>query len=296
MRQRALVVLALAVCALSISASSEDRVTAEIARVERFLTALDPATVSELVRELVPAYRARIETARKAETPHLRLYRLRSPFLGSAMLGYLDEYKAAAENLAAFEAHWNAQRPRFTNLKPRGASAFHKALAEAAINRSEKLFNAALAYAKVDTPQSGLYYVAEARANLDFANFVASLDGGQSLRLSVDPGSLRGTADALEKEALALFEKDPASRASIPVSARLKEARELLDRGSNHGAALGLAETRLELKRQSGDANAPGPANDQELAQFINASSSPSTLPARKAAQVRVALIRWPYT
>ena len=296
MRQRALVVLALAVCTLSMSAGSEDRVTAEIARVDQFLTALDPATVSAMVRDLVPAYRARIETARKTDTPHLRLYRLRSPFLGSAMLAYLDEYKAAAENLATFEAHWNSQRARFANLKPRGATPLQKALAEASINRAEKVFNAALAYAKVDTPSSGLYYVAEARAHLDFANFVASLDGAQPLRLNVDAKSLRATADALETETLALFEKDPASRAAISVSARLKEARELLDRGSNYGAALGLAETRLELKRQSGAPDTPGPANDQQLAEFISASSTPSALPARKAAQVRVTLIRWPYT
>jgi hypothetical protein len=49
--------------------------------------------------------------------------------------------------------------------------------------------------------------------------------------------ALRDALEALERETVAAFAVDPASPAMIPVSARLKEARELLERSSLDAAA-----------------------------------------------------------
>ena len=80
----------------------------------------------------------------------------------------------------------------------------------------------------------------------------------------VDPRILgERVADSfeLEAETLKFFALDPASRASIPVSARLKEARELIDQKTNEGATLLLLEARLTLSRQQASKDEPAPAS-----------------------------------
>jgi hypothetical protein len=101
------------------------------------------------------------------------------------------------------------------------------------------------------------------------------------------------------------------------VSARLKEARELFERGSREGAALALLECRLELNRLSRQRGAgtvpaePAPTEAAEgslLAPFRAVPASGDVvafyrsffksrpLVAAAAKVVTVTLIRWPYT
>jgi hypothetical protein len=75
----------------------------------------------------------------------------------------------------------------------------------------------------------------------------------------------------------------------IPVSAKLKESRELLDRKYVSGAALSLLEARSRFEKSADD---KVPASLDALA----AERAPA--PAKKVlpASVTVTLVRWPYT
>lgn len=296
MKSRLLAVCALALLACPAHADFAGRLAAEIDRVGASLESVDPNTVHEQLRPLVQAYRERLAETRRIESPLLRLYRFRGAYLGAEIFTYMGEHKEAAGSLDAFEKLWKAEAPRFADLRAAGSTPLQRALTETAANRAEKVYRASLAYAKVDTPHSGLYYLAEAEANRRFGAFVASLPVAAIGDANPDANKVRAAADALEAETLAFFGKDRANREAIAVSARLKEARELLDRGSLHGAQLGLAETRLELVRRSADPKAAGPADDAQLAQWLTASALPAPAGKRDKAPVTVSLVRWPYT
>lgn len=296
MKRHLLAACALVLLACPAGADFDQRLQAEIDRVGKSLDSVDPATLHEQLRPLVQAYRERLADAVKAETPLVRLYRLRSPYLGAGILTYIAAHDSAAGSLDSLEKLWTSERPHFQKLSAGGSSPLQRALTETAVNRAEKLFNASLAYAKVDAPSSGLYYIAEAEANRKFAEFVASLTVPAGGDLRPEVARIRASADALENDTLAFFGKNRVNRDAIPVSAKLKEARELLDRGSLHGAQLALGETRLELARRTGDPKTPGPATDAQLAQWLTASSAPVARGRGGKAPVKVSLVRWPYT
>ena len=119
----------------------------------------------------------------------------------------------------------------------------------AALDDPSGLFNASLAYAKVTEPAAGLYYISDAVANRRFADFAASVEFSEEGAKAPEADALRSAWTALETEALKVFEADPVGRTAIGPSARLKETRELIDRGSLAGATLLLLESRLEEGR-----------------------------------------------
>src|SRR5207253_8662714 len=67
--------------------------------------------------------------------------------------------------------------------------------------------------------------------------------------------------EAMETDMLRTFEKDPGAPAMIGVSVRLKEARELLDRGSLSGATLLLLEAKLAYGRATVSPASPSHAS-----------------------------------
>jgi hypothetical protein len=189
-------------------------------------------------------------------------------------------------------------------------------LVQRAANRAEKHYWAALPYGRADSPASGLYYLGEAEAQRSFGDFVSTLDlpAGKPPEgeTALDPGALQAALEGLEGEIGKSFAADPSTQSLNGLSARLKEARELFERGSREGAALALLECRLELNRQRGAGTAePALAQAAEgslLAPFRAVPASADVVPfyrslfrsqplaAAASKAVTVTLIRWPYT
>ena len=79
---------------------------------------------------------------------------------------------------------------------------------------------------------------------------------------------------------LKVFDKDPAAPAMIGVSVRLKEARELFDRGSLAGATLLLLEARLSYGRNTApdvgaDVKPPADLPKDSMAELWRNSDNP---------------------
>ncbi|HEX9984089.1 MAG TPA: hypothetical protein VGF69_12545 [Thermoanaerobaculia bacterium] len=149
----------LAVVLLLACGRDRDPVEPELARLE----ALKPpkATVTQ------------IAAVRAAKTAELRLYRLREAFVSVETAAFLSAHPAAGNDMASLEALWKQQAPKITRddaVRP----LLHAARIEAATNRGRKLYDASLPYGKASGPGDGLYYLAEALANLKFAEWMIS--------------------------------------------------------------------------------------------------------------------------
>ena len=222
----------------------------ELDRLERSLTSLDTAKLPTDLTFMFKVSREGLDRARAAKTPLVRLYRLRQPFVAVESLLFFDERKDSAADLARMEKLWKERRPFHEKARPAArGTILVRALQQAASNRAAKLFRASLPYAKVDSPFSGVFYLSEAEGNLRFRDFLAKLATPASEgRPSSD--EIGEALKILETDAIALFEKDPASRTAIPASAALKEARELFDQNLVEGASLLLLESQLELSKR----------------------------------------------
>lgn len=253
----------------------EARVTRELDRLAAVQTKLEAGGVPEIVKQSVAPNRAALERVRKTASPQLRLYRLRDAFVGIESVAFVAEQKEATKSTDAFVMLWKA-RPVQAVAAPAGAPLVHEALVQSSSNRAEKLYRASLPYGKADGPFSGVYYLGEAHANAAFARFVASL-GARVAEAPPDAKVLNAAIDAMETDMLRTFEKDPAAPNMIPVSVRLKEARELLDRGSLAGATLLLLEARLTY----GHATAPATG-----APAAPAAEAPADLPRDSMAEL----------
>lgn len=242
-------------CAEPLAASPplEESVESEIARLEKELAGIRPDSLPPQFQEALGSARNQIANARSAKSPLLRLYRLRDAFITTESLAFIAANRRASENLGSFERLWNGKRSAFDPRPDReGGSLLQRALTQGAANRGEKLFRASLPYAKVDSPLSGLYYVSEAEGNRKFREWVEALAAPDESSKAPSERDLSAALNALDTETLALFEQDPVSRNPIPVSAKLKEAREMLESGRLEGATLALIESRLGLTRRQG--------------------------------------------
>ncbi|MEO8219061.1 MAG: hypothetical protein ABI718_18450 [Acidobacteriota bacterium] len=309
--------------------SIDSRLNKEFDRVEQSLHQLESTKLPEGLQGLLKTHQASFNEAKNAKSPLLRLYRLRNSDIGVTALQFLTTQKAAGENVASLESLWKTRQPAFDGAeRDMPGPAVLVALRQAAGNRARKFFYASLPYGKTASPSSGLYYFAEAEGNLRFRGFVESLLAGQESEQSRPPGAetLAQALEHLETRTLQAFEDDPVVPATIPVSSRLKETRELLDQNEIEGATLALLESQLEFSRQtknvSADPAATGEVKPAEssLGELISAMAredEPQT--ARiirndvqplyaslfvattaanktKSAPVTVTLVRWPYT
>ena len=289
MKSRSLLMVALLIVS-ACRAASADPVPQELDRLSALLTKIEADGVPDMLKETFAPNRAAIERARKTTSPQLRLYRLREAYVGVETVAFVAAQKDAAGNLDKFIALWNA-RPVSATTTP-AAPLLQAALVQTATNRAEKLYRASLPYGKADGPLSGLYYLGEAHANAAFARLVASMDAHDAEEMPKEK-TLRNALAAMETDMLRVFEKDPAAPAMIGVSVRLKEARELLDRGSLAGATLLLREAKLAYDR----ATTKTAIEVDPVAELGRVGeTSAAILPAAAAKQVRVTLIRWPYT
>jgi len=300
------------------------RLRGELDRLDGVLKRLETASQGG-VSKAAGTLRDQIAGARRASSPSVLVYQLRAPYVGVEQLAFTWEHQEAGKDIGKLEALWKERGPRFKAvpgpIPHPSAAPLLAALAQRAANRAEKHYRAALPYGRADSPASGLYYLGEAEAQRSFGDFVSTLDlpveAVEGTAAAVDPGALQAALEGLEGEIGKSFAADPATQSLNGLSARLKEARELFERGSREGAALALLECRLEinrLDRQRGAGTAPAepaPAEAAEgslLSPFRAVPASGDVVPfyrslfqsrplaAAAAKVVTVTLIRWPYT
>jgi hypothetical protein len=301
--------------------SVEVRLRRELDRLDGVLKQLDTASQGGLGKA-AGDLRGQLAGARQASSPSVLVYQLRAPYVGVEQLAFTWEHREAGKDLGRLEALWKERGPRFQGAPgPVPAAPLLAALAQRAANRAEKHYRAALPYGRADSPASGLYYLGEAEAQRSFGDFVSTLDlpvgkppEGEA---ALDPGALQAALEGLEDEIEKSFAADPATQGLNGLSARLKEARELFERGSREGAALALLECRMEVNRLDRQRGAGTAAAEPALAQAAEGSllapfravpASTDIVPfyrslfrsrplaAAAAKTVTVTLIRWPYT
>jgi hypothetical protein len=178
------------------------------------------------------------------------LYRLSAARELLGAWDYASSHREARDQQAAFDAEWKragaeiASAPRATSVR---GSAFHRALAEAALGEVRVYHEASLEYAHATQPLFGLFYIGQAFAARDTDGFMAGLSAEPEGALPA-VRSLEPELDALESELLAAY-RPPRSIDEHPrfiaASGALKQARELDAAGLRFGALLRYLEAAL---------------------------------------------------
>ncbi len=178
------------------------------------------------------------------------LYRLSAARQLLEAFRYVSAQRETRDQQAAFDAEWKrageqiAATPRATTVR---GSAFHRALAEAALGEVRVYHEASLEYGHATQPLFGLFYIGQAFASRDTDAFVAGLSAEPEGALP-PLRSLEPELDALESELLAAYEP-PRSIDDHPrfiaASGALKQARELDAAGLRFGALLRYLEAAL---------------------------------------------------
>jgi hypothetical protein len=225
-------------------------------------------------------------------------YRSRDAFLKRETEEFLSDH--SVEDVAALEQVWTEVGEHYPPPPVPAGPLLQTALIEVARNRAEKLYRASLPAGKSTAAKDGAYYLAMAEASRRFADVIA-VEGRRET--PPDREQLRAALQALEREAYRQFERDPSRRALV-LSAKLKEARELLDRGSLAGATLTLLEAerdasptargRIEVTETT---SLHAAFRDHPAALSLLDAMTSRTLPVARAANapVTVTLIRWPF-
>jgi len=226
-------------------------------------------------------------------------YRSREAFLRRETAAFLADH--AVDDFDALQTLWADLGEHYPAPQTKAGPLLETALVEVARNRAEKLYRASLPYGRASTPKGGAYYLALAEASRKFAESITIDDRRET---PPDREQLRAALQSLEREAFEQFERDPSAR-SLIFSSRLKEARELIERGSLAGATLTLLETRRDASPTArGKIEVTG--NTTLHAAFRKEPAALALLDAMAShslaiedpagARVTVTLIRWPYT
>lgn len=302
---------------------SEASLQAEVARLDASLVRARAAKLPQDLAPVIEAGAKALDKARQAATTEARLYRLRDASVEIDSLSFLAEHQSQVRSVADVQAIADAQpkNPAVTT----GRTLLERALAQQTRNKAARVGAAAVPFAKVSAPADGLYYLAEARANERFQHVLQqpqSVDQAPERVPSHD--ALVAALESLDDLTLKNFGDAPTEGRMIPVSARLKEARELLDQHLDEAAALTLCEARLILSRQTAtpaQAKTPAPklppANDsmqrmlgglaaespeyagfiaRDVRPFYDSLYQPVVAKRTEPAAVTVTLLRWPYT
>ena len=247
-------VFALALLVLVLAADGravdKDPLAAEIARWTEFLRtnqSTDPIWTD--VKQAAGPVLARAEEALRRGRRHVALHRLAAARVNLAAAGYMAGRTAAErKDAAAFEAEWKRMgRILRIDLAPPAPAALAnvqpaavRALGEAALPQVRIFYDASFEYGRSTTPDNGLFYLGQARAQREFvalARSVSASSGGTAPKLR----PLAPELDDLEGELLAAY-RPPASIDRHPefiaASSILKEARELDSAGLRYGALL----------------------------------------------------------
>ena len=302
--------------AIALAAVTTSPVDAEYLRLDEQLKKLTTTGVrKELAPELQSA-RDALNRGANASGAEYRLYRLRDAFVTVERIEYVvDHWQDDLQTL------WNHEKPRFDKHETDRGSALERALAQSSATRADRYFEASLSYSKATNPLNGLYYLGEASANREFREFVRDLGSGAAEKTPT-ASQIASTLDALEIATLDFFSTRITTPDAIPVSARLKEARELLRAGRNEGAMLMAIEANIVLMDRGGampmkadSSTAPAGSMSSLLTEWVSNETQPERKTTREKAiafyagifsptqpvaaakpQVVVTLVRWPYT
>lgn len=163
---------------------------------------------------------------------------------------------AHGKDLAAFKSAWNGQGREIEKWEKRRAKSPRRdlpvaiqALQEVASSRLYHYHQAALNYARVDTVDSGLFYLGNAAGQRDFVELCGAFPAWSQERRPEILG-LEAALKELESDTVSLF-KQPRfsnSRKMYALNAGLKEVRQLVKEGARAGALLQLLEARLQFR------------------------------------------------
>lgn len=252
-------------------AEPSDRLTPEIERWAKFFR--ENRSTDELwgqIKGSVGPGLERVERARLGKRDLLALLRFTSVRENLSASAYLQGLPAEARQATGFEAEWKRMggvlqsalaKPSPNALDGVEPSAL-RALAEAALPRARVYYDASVEYGRNTMPDSGLFYVGAARAQVEFTALARSL----SVRSGLSAPTVRaidGELLALEAEMLAVY-RPPLSIDKHPefigASAALKEAKELNAAGLRYGALLRYLQAAVRFAPLRPSAADPDPA------------------------------------
>jgi hypothetical protein len=242
------------------------RLQAERQTIEATIQRLETAQ-PERKGDLAP-YRAQLAQARRTLSPSLLLHRLRDPAVDVGAMAYSFDH-SEVKDLPALEALWQASAARMNAPPPLPASPLLRGVVQAEQNRAEKVYRATMLYGKAASPRAGLYYLGEAGAHWGFRDLAAAIVLPAGDDGPLDQDAVGAALERLEAESLEVFAAHPGGEMLIQVSALLKEARELFERGSLEGTALTLLNTRVAMSLLPGHAapKTAGPALPRHMAE-----------------------------
>ena len=266
MRQSLLAVVIAVIAAPQLGTQS--RLDAELVRVRAQIKASVPSDQqASLVQRL-----DRAEAALKAGRTYQALYLLEAAYDGASAFAFAAS--SGVKSQAAFLEKWTALGPPKPHSgSPGRAPAAIDAIAEASEDRGRSTYQASRPFAEDAGTDSGLYYLGESYASMDFAAFVRSGSWPAAARRP----RLRSIAPelaALDREMTTKYET--MERANHPTyiraSAALKQARSLDERGAREGALFEYLLSRYLF------APLRGPAAADATRQSVDAARA--TLPA----------------
>jgi len=297
--------LALFLATPLVASSVDTRLAQEIDRLDGVLRSLDTPELDKDARPMLEGNRALLNRARAATSPSVRVYRLRDAAVGIETLRYIIRHKADEKSLVRVQTLAKASRASIEKpLAPMNGPALQIALRQIAATRAQKLLRASVPFARAASPANGLFYLGEAEGNRKYRDFVESLPLGSVSEPRPNAAAIDAALVTLDTAALAAFEKDPAGRAAVGLSANLKEARQLAERDMLEGAALMMTEAQRRAR-----VKVPKAVRSDSIAAMWQAEEGGrDVLPlyaslfaaapaqAKIAKNVTVTLVRWPYT
>ena len=275
----------------------DDPVGAELARLSAFVASTDSSDALWLdVKGVAAPTLERALAALREGRRLLAVQRLAAARIHLAAAAYMLEHIASgAHDEAAFEAAWQQQREALGSAPvPADLQAVRpvavRALAESALYEAPILHATSLLYGRATEPEIGLFYVGQARAQLEFAALCRALppEAGAPFAARPEPAlrDLSAELDALEAEVLVAY-RPPASIDRHPefitVGSYLKSAREMNAAGLRPGALLAYlhAAMRFAPLRAAGavpgagpDARAESPPDAPRLAAALEAAAA----------------------
>lgn len=303
------------------SAEIDQEIAAAAERLRTLAREIDRGLLSERMADSLESDVGVLSSIEAIESPELSLYRLREPFVDIETLAYLAANREATESIESLEDLWGSRKGDFEFNHELRDGSLRSALLDVEEIRAERLFNASMQYGRISSPSSGLYYLAQAEGHRRFFEFLASL-GSAEQESPLAKEALAIAADRVEAEALETFMGDSTSNEMIPVSVRLDEARELIERESLAGATLQILEARRLLSEGSGGESeqsdqapyepvrsdggihslfAAMAEEDRTVARDVLPLLASMSAVGKETAgagsrEVKVTLVRWPYT
>jgi hypothetical protein len=238
------VVLALGGGAGTAQESLATRLSTEVAS----LTGTAERVVPQEQRPALLARLGRAKAAIDANRLHLALYEVEGAYVMTHAYAGANEL-SGVKTSEEFAARWrSAGEPRAGGAADQSAPNLVRAMAASAARRAPVTYRAALPYGQDAGVSAGAYYLGEARALADFADFARRLPwkrDGAALNIR----SIQPELDAFDAEVTTAYETmTPAEHPTyIVVSVLLKRARSLSDNGDHAGALLEYLLARLRF-------------------------------------------------